>query len=98
MSDERIKKFLAKPKKIKLGGEDIEIYPLKLKDIDLLIDMQDKDKQANALKGIMRETLKQSFPNASDDEINSFSMEYFNELTEAIMEVNGLNKKKELKV
>ena len=87
----RLERLFAKPKEIEIGGEKLNISPLTVEHIDLLMDLEDKDKRANALKKIVKITLKNAVPEATDDEVNKVAIKYFKELTQAIMEVNGLN-------
>jgi len=88
----RLNKFMGKPKVIKIGDEDLELRPLKLKDLDLLLDMQDDKKRNESMKKIIRKTLKESVPDATDEEVDNFTMSYFEELLTGILEVNNLNK------
>lgn len=75
-----------------VDGENFTVHPLKVKDMPLLMAASSKDtgKQAEALAKILKKTLKQSVPDATDEELDNISMKYFNQFTDAIMKVNGL--------
>ncbi len=91
MSD--ISKLLGKSKTFTIGEIQLEIKPRTLKDIDLIMNMGDDAKRADAMKELIRRTLKDSVPDATDDEINNIAFEHFKVLSDAIVEVNGLNAK-----
>ena len=55
-----------------------------------IVSLADESKRGEALKELVIRTLKDSVPDATDEEINKIALQYFQQLTEAIMEVNGL--------
>jgi len=87
----KLSNLVGKPKTFTIGGQEIEIKPRTLKDIDLLMDLTKEEKRAEALKKLISITLKESITDATDEEINQVGIQYFKELSEAIVEVNGLN-------
>ena len=87
----RLTKLLAKPKKIELLGEEFDFKPLTVKNIDLIMDLEHENKRANAMKEIIRITLKEAVPDSTDEEINGIAIQHFQKLTSVIMDVNGLN-------
>ena len=76
-----------------IAGEEIEIYPLKLKDLDLILKMGNEKTQTESLKELVKKTLRDIMPDVKEEEFDNISISFFQELTEAIMEVNGLKKK-----
>jgi len=90
----RLSKLVGKPTEVNIGGETLLIKPLTVKDMPFLMSMNDKnpDKQAEAIAYVITTTLRNSVPDASDEEINSVAVSYIQELTEAILKVNGLDK------
>jgi hypothetical protein len=88
----RLSKLIGRPIEVDLGGEMLEIFPLKLRELPLLMKMgnEDPDKQADALMTIITKTLRTSVPDATTEEIDSIALTHFQNLTEAIMKVNGL--------
>jgi len=87
----KLSKLLAQPKEISIGGEVMLIKPLSVKNIDLILDLDKENKRANALSKIIKITLKGAYPDATEEEVDGVSLKYFKEITEAIMEVNGLS-------
>ena len=79
-----------KPKTFTIGGIELEIKPLTLGDADLIFELQNEEKRGEAMKNLIKKTLKDSVPDASDEEINAVGMRHFKELSEAIVDVNGL--------
>jgi len=88
----KLSNFLGKGKEYKIGVNKLEIYPLKLKNIDLVASMDSNNAKHNSemMKKLIEVTLKDAVPDASDEEIQNFSVTHFKEITEAIMDVNGL--------
>lgn len=66
--------------------------PRTLNDVDLMLDFEDPEKRGNALKELLKRTLKDAIPEATEEEINGIAMQHFNELVSAFMEVNGIAK------
>lgn len=86
----RIERFFGKPKEIELAGEKITIHPLTIKQVDLILDLADETKRNESMKKLLQITLKKTFPEATPEEIEQIGMIHFNDLTMAIMDVNGL--------
>jgi len=88
----RLTKFVAQPIDLKLGDEVFKIYPLTMKNIPLLMSAASTNvkEQGEAFKKMMEITLKKAVPDATAEEIEGFSMNYFKELSEAIIFANGL--------
>ncbi|HEX69579.1 MAG TPA: hypothetical protein ENG10_04725 [Candidatus Bathyarchaeota archaeon] len=93
----KLARLIGKPKLVKIGDVELELYPLKVKDMDLIADLANDEKRSQALKEMIKRTLKNSVPDATDEEINNISLEYFEDLLVAVMEVNGLGKAEELR-
>ena len=91
-----IDRFLAKPKKYIIGGEELEIRPLTINSIDLFMKMfgADIDAKAKATKELFVLTFKQTFPEAKAEDIENISIEFFKEFSDAILDVNNLAEKK----
>ena len=87
-----LSRLIGKGKKVKLGEIEIEVKPLTVSSMPLLMQMGAKDKgeQAEAIKEIIARTLKDSLPDATDEEINNIPLEYITKFMEVIMEVNKL--------
>lgn len=89
----KLESLIGKPKTYKIGGIDLELSPRRLEEIDLLLDISDSAKRGEAMKELIKRTLKEAVPDATDEEINKVSFNHFQKLSEAILEVNGLNAK-----
>jgi hypothetical protein len=90
----KLSKLLGKPQTFTIGEIELEIKPRTLGDIDIFMDMANEEKRSKAMSELIKRTLKDSQPDATDDEINQIAFEHFKELSEAILEVNGLSEKK----
>ena len=88
----KLSKLMGKSKKVVIGGEELELKPLTVDNLDLMMDLENESKRANAMKEIIKVTLKGAVPDATPEEINSVGIEYFKDLSDAIMDVNGLGK------
>jgi len=88
----KLSRLIGSPKKVTIGGEELELKPLSIKYLDLILDLEDDNKRTDSLKKLIRETLKKAVPDASDQEIDNVSIQYFKELSEAILSVHGMDK------
>jgi len=88
----KLEKFLAKPKVYSIGGVDLELKPLTVDNIDLIIKLEKPELQGEALKEIIKLTLKAT--GATDEEVSQFPLVHFKELVDAIMDINALGKDK----
>ena len=84
----RLAQLAGKGKKFKIGGIELEIKPLTVSDMDLMTRLGKED--ATAMKELIAKVLKDSVPDATDDEVDKMSVEHVTKLMEAIMEVNNL--------
>jgi len=89
----KLSKLLGKSKTYTIGEVELEIKPRTLSDIDLIMDMDNDEKRGQAMKELVKRTLKDAVPDATDDEIDKVAFEHFKVLSEAIVEVNNLNAK-----
>lgn len=88
----RLTKLLGKQKEYVIAGEKFIFNPRTVNDIDLMIDMENETKRPAALKKLIRVTLKEAVPDATEEELDKISIDYLKEITEAILDVNGLGK------
>jgi len=86
----RLSRLAGQAKEVEILGEKFVLKPLTVKDMDLIMELENESKRANAMKKIIAKTLKDAVPDATDEEIDSVAIENFAQLTDAIMEVNGL--------
>ena len=86
----KLSKLIGKSQTFTIAGDEYEFKPRTLKDIDLVIEMQQVETRANALKRLITATLKEAVPDATDEEIENIGFQHFKELSDAIVKVNGL--------
>lgn len=88
-----IEAFIGKSTKYKLGDEEINLYPLGLKegaDVFIGLSEQDSNKRAWAISELISRTFKKAYPEATQDEIDNISIwGKIGDLIAAILEVNG---------
>jgi hypothetical protein len=77
-------------KKVKIGNIELDIKARTLADVELFVDMGTDDKKGKAMKELVRRTLKDAVPDATDEEIDKIGLEHFKPISEAIVEINGL--------
>ncbi len=85
--------LIGKSKKFKIGTIELEIKPRTLEDIELIVDIANEEKRGAAMKELMKRTLKDAVPEATDEEISNIGIMHFKALSEAILDVNGLSEK-----
>lgn len=90
----KLSKLLGNPVDVEIGGEIFTLKPLTVKNMDLIMALEDERRKAGALKEIIRLTLKEAVPDASDEELEGVSFTHFKALTDAILVVNGLDESK----
>jgi hypothetical protein len=83
--------LIGKSKTFTIGGTELELKPRTFADMDLFLELSKEDKRVSALKELIKKTLKEAVPDATDEEIEKIGIQYFKELSEAIVSVNGLN-------
>ena len=86
----KLDKLVGKGKEIEIGGIHIDIKPLTASSMVYLIQLEKEETKAEAIKQIVRTTLKDSVPDATDEEIDKIGIEYVVTIMETIMEVNNL--------
>ena len=93
----KLSQLLGKSKIFNIGGIELVFKPLKFEHIDLLADLDNPAKKTESLKKIISITMKEAVPDATDEEIDNLSMEYMLDISNAIVEVNGMKIKDETK-
>lgn len=90
----RISQLAGKGKMVEIGGVEIMVEPLSVKDMDLMVKLEDKDKMDWAMKEIITRTLRKADDTVTEEEIENISMDNTKLLMEVIMEINGLKEEK----
>ncbi len=79
-----------KPQKFDIGGMELELKPLTVDELELFSIDTDAptEKQMEQTKKLMVKVLKNSVPDATDEEINNISLEHLQDLMDAIMKLH----------
>lgn len=87
-----IEKFIGKPKKAIIQNEEVDIYPLQFKDTDLVAKLESSDmtEKGKTIIELVKRSLKKSFPNATDEQIDSIELKYLGEFISAVFDASGL--------
>ena len=83
--------LIGKSQTFKIGDIELEFKPLRFENMDLLSELDNPEKRISAMKEIIKITLKEAVPDATDEEIDKLGMSSLLEITQAIQKVNGLN-------
>jgi len=86
----KLSELKGESKKILLGKIEIEIRPLTVSSLPLLIEMGKEETQSKAIQEIIKKTLKDAVPDATDEEIENIGLEYMTTIMSTVMEVNKL--------
>lgn len=71
--------------------ELLKISPLKMKDLDLLLDLSNDAKMKVAIREVISRVIKENFPDYTPEEFNSMDYSYVAQILEGIMKANGLD-------
>lgn len=93
----KLEQFVVKPKMYSIGGEEFPIWPLSVEELPLLLKLQAKETKGEALREIIKLTLKKGDPTITDEFAGSLSVEILTDMSNAIAEVNGIKDKVEVK-
>ena len=88
-----------KGKIFKIGGVDLNLKPLTVDELELfsIDDKAPLEQQMENSKKLISAILRKSVPNATEDEIKGISLEYLNDLMEAITKLHKIEKIDEIK-
>ncbi len=86
----KLANLIGKSKTYTIGEVELEFKPLKFEHINLLAELEDESKRVDAMKKIIAITLKAAVQDATDEEIANLGITYLKQITDAIVEVNGL--------
>lgn len=88
----KLSQLQGKPQVFKIGDIELELKPLTVDQLELFsIDSDNKEKQMESSKKMIFEVLKNSYPDATDEELKNISLEHLTELMNAIMELHKLS-------
>jgi len=86
----KLSNLLGKSKTYTVGGIEMELKPRTMKDLDLILSLSNESERSEALKKLIRVTLLDSVEGATEEEVDQVAFQHFKELSEAIVDVNGL--------
>lgn len=86
----KLSNLVGKSQTFTIGEVELELKPLKMENLDLFAELEDKTTMVNAMRKIIAITLKEAVPDATDDEIANLGITYVGEISKAIVKVNGL--------
>ena len=88
----KLDRFLAKPQMKKVMGEELKIYPLTMKNIDLFVKAgsDNPDVKQKAIQEMMTISLKCTFPEEDVSKFGNLPLEFVTEYMQALSEVNGV--------
>jgi len=86
----KLSNLLGKSKTYTIGDVELEFKPLKFENLNLLAELEDESKRVDAMKKVIALTLKEAVPDATDDEIANLGLTYLQDISNDIVEVNGL--------
>ena len=95
----KLAQLQGKSKTFKIGEIELDLKPLRLDDMGLFMtdsNASSKEQAENSLK-LINKVLADSVPDSTEEERKSIGFQYMEELMEAIMEVNGLKDKVNIK-
>jgi len=90
----KLGKFLGKAEEIEIQGEKIQIYPLKVKDLQLFVGKENAtpEEQMKMSKTIIKKSLRDE--EVTDEEIDEMNTEAFMDLMDSINRINGFKDEK----
>ena len=86
--------LIGKSQAFKIGDLDLELKPLRFEHMDLLAKLDNPESRVEAMKEVIKITLKEAVPDATDEEIEKLGITYLMQISNAIAEVNGLQNAK----
>ncbi len=91
----KLSELQGKPRVFKVGETELTLKPLTVDELELfnIDEKAPPEKQMESTKGMINKILKNSYPDATDEELKNISLEHLTELMTAIMELHKLGGK-----
>lgn len=86
-----IKEFDLKDENGNPVKEQLTINPLKVEDIDLMINIGEPDKAAEATHKIIRKVLKENIPDYTEEEYQKMDYSFADKILNAVMDANEID-------
>ena len=89
----KLSELQGKPRVFKIGETELTLKPLTVDELELfnIDDKAPPEKQMESTKGMITKILKNSYPDATDEELKNISLEHLTELMNAIMKLHKLD-------
>ena len=89
----KLSQLQGKSKTFKIGGIDLELKPLSVDDLELFSASESStmEQQMGMAKKLIAKVLKNSIPDATDEEIKNISVEHLDDLMKAITSLHNLS-------
>ena len=86
----RLAALQGKPQKFKIGELELELKPLTVDELNLfsIDDKSPMEEQMKSTNKLISKVLKNSVPDATDEEINNISLEHLQDLMNAVMKLH----------
>ncbi len=86
----RLAALQGKPQNFKIGELELELKPLTVDELNLfsIDDKAPMEEQMKSTKKLVSKVLKNSVPDATDEEINNISLEHLQDLMNAVMKLH----------
>lgn len=86
----KLARFMGQPKEYDILGEKVTLYPLKGKDMHLIMGMKDGE-EIEGMQKLLLNYLQQTYGNdVTIDDLSEFSVAAVNRWMECIMDINGV--------
>ena len=89
----KLSQLQGKSKTFKIGGIDLELKPLSVDDLELFSASESStmEQQMGMAKKLIAKVLKNSIPDATDEEIKNISVEHLQDMMKAITSLHNLS-------
>lgn len=89
----KIDRFLAKPVEVTIGGENYMLKPFTVNDLPLLTRLGSKEEgiSSKATQEVVLSIMKQIDPEATDEQAKQVSVEYLEDIMNAVSKINGMD-------
>ena len=83
--------LLSKGMQVEFDGKVLTVYPLTVREMDILAELENEATKPKAMQKLIINTLRKSFPGHSDNEYMDLPLNNLKPIMDAIKKVNGLS-------
>jgi hypothetical protein len=94
----KIGSLSAKPKTVKISGEEFTLVPISFGERSVLAKVMDSEKSSDkteAVFDLIKKVLQKSYPDMTDEEFSAISVEYMVPLSKEVLSIHGLKMESE---